>query len=149
MSVTDPILVQWAFTILVALGLLGGIGLGIKAILDRRSLQAKAGSDDASAASVVAAAARELIDPLRRELAQERAEHAEEIALERKKVAAMRRETEAALNDVTTLRATLRRALEEVEKYKTRNLELERELERLKEAQALNNPGLDSGGGTP
>lgn len=124
-----------ALAIVVGLGLLGGIGLGIKALLDRKGLQAtaratnsKAEAETATAASILTAAARELIDPLRQELAQERAEHADEIDEEHKRVASLRRDTEAAQHDVRVLRAALRRALEEVERHKRRVLELEREL---------------------
>lgn len=130
--ILDP---SFALALTVGLGLLGGIGLGVKAVMDRKGLQAaaratnaKAETDAASAASILTSAARELIDPLRQELAQERMEHAGEIEEERKKVQALRRELNAALADLTSLRAVMRRALDEVEWYKTRNVELEREL---------------------
>ena len=114
------------------LGLLGGIGLAIKAVIERNSLNAKAGSDNASASAIVAEAARELIDPLRRELAQERAEHSEEIEDERKRVAHVRKELDAAINDVTALRAALRRALQEVEMANAKIRALEEENRLLK-----------------
>jgi exonuclease VII large subunit len=132
-------------SLLVALGLLGGIGMGLKAILERRNLKAKAGTDDASAAAIVAAAARELVDPLRQELAQERKEHAEEIEVERIKVNAvhakldiLRKELNQAQQEVHELRVTLRRSLEETSRYKTRTLELERELRQCQEFKQLN-----------
>ena len=52
-----------ALTIVVGLGLLGAIGKAIKAVLDRRGLTARAVSDEATATSVLTAAARELVDP--------------------------------------------------------------------------------------
>lgn len=119
----------FALPIVVGLGLLGGIGLGVKAFLERRGLRARAGSDDASAASIVAAAARELIDPLRLELAHERAEHAGEIEDERAKVAQVRRELDAAMVDVARLRVMLADALDTVSQYRIRVQQLERELE--------------------
>jgi small-conductance mechanosensitive channel len=134
-------------TVITGLGLLGGIGLGVKAVIERRNLSAsakathsKAGTDDATAASIVAAAARELIDPLRAELAKERAEHADEVEEERKKVARVRSELDAALRDVETLRATLRKALKEREESEERVRELQLELFRLQEFILLN-PG--------
>jgi hypothetical protein len=115
--------------VLAALGLLGGIGYGIKAFLERRILRAKAGSDDASAASIVAAAARELIDPLRAELALERAQHSGEIEAERRKVALFQRELDTALADVARLRGMLREALDDAASQRRRTLAVERELE--------------------
>lgn len=149
---------------LAGLGLLGGIGLGIKAFLERRTLsataeatRAKGGNDDATAASIVAAAARELIDPLRRELATERAENIEEVRRERQMVRLLQDELDKASQDVSTLRATLRRAMSEVQETKALIAEkdrqillYEREIARLKEAARLNrDDGLASGPHTP
>lgn len=112
-----------------SLGLLGGLGYAIKAVLDRRGLSAKARSDDASAASVVASAARELIDPLRAELAREREDHAVELERERIKhalqleeeqhrVEEVRHELDGALLDVQHLREEVTTALAEVARSK-------------------------------
>jgi Skp family chaperone for outer membrane proteins len=143
--------------IIAALGLLGGIGLGLKAVIERRALRARAGSDDASAAVAVAQAARELIDPLRQELAQERKDHAEEIELERIKVDAvhakldiLRKDLNRAQQDVHDLRVTLRRSLEETRKYKERNVALERELRQCREFKQLNDaPQVDTDADLP
>jgi hypothetical protein len=77
---------------MVAVGLAGGIGLGVKAFYERRQLSARADSDGASATAVITAAARELVDPLRRELQAQRAEHLEQLAAERAKYAILRAE---------------------------------------------------------
>lgn len=98
---------ELAVYVVAGLGLLGGIGLGVKAILERNTLKARATHDDASATAIVTAAARELIDPLRKELAAERDEHAREVQMEREKVAAVRDELEAALAEAKELRGEL------------------------------------------
>jgi predicted RNase H-like nuclease (RuvC/YqgF family) len=158
-------------TILSALGLLGGIGLGIKAILERRTLNAtakatsaKAGSEDANAASIVAAAARELIDPLRQELATERAENAVEVERERAKVRQLQEELDKATTDVAALRSTVRHLMEEVDDAQVKIIKLdqtilekdreivrlEKEIARYREARFLNDlDGLDFGKDTP
>lgn len=134
-------------TILVAMGLFSGAGYGLKALLERRALRSKAGSDDATAAAVVSAAARELIDPLRQELRKEREEHAEEMAQERhkhaqemleertrhavdmeeqrRKVEYVRTELDAALADINLIREELTRALREIEVSKAELREAE------------------------
>lgn len=94
-------------SLVVGAGLLGGIGMGIKAWLERGQLQANADALRANADSIVAAAARELLDPLRKELAQERLDHVGEIEIERKKVADVRRELDAAVTEVQALRVEL------------------------------------------
>lgn len=147
-------------TVLAGLGLLGGVGLGIKAILERRTLNAtakastsKAGSDDATAASIVAAAARELIDPLRQELATERAENAIDVQRERDKVHLLQAELDTAARDAAALRSSLNQAMAQVDDLQARLVareerivELEREIARYTEARNLNNDnGLDYG----
>jgi chromosome segregation ATPase len=132
--------------ILSALGLLGGIGLGVKALVERRTLNAtakaahsKAGNDDATAASIVAAAARELIDPLRQELATERRENAEDVERERAKVRELQEELSKATADVNALRLTVHTLMHEVDVAQVKILqkdeqimELEREIAVLK-----------------
>jgi response regulator RpfG family c-di-GMP phosphodiesterase len=124
--------------ILGALGLLGGVGLGIKAFYERNLLRAKAGADDANAAAVVVAAARELVDPLRRELSLERQQHELELSaamerhtmeleLERRKALEVRAELQAAMQDVGRLRTELNAALEELSVTRIRLRELEEE----------------------
>lgn len=151
--------------VLSGLGLLGGIGMGVKAVLERRTLNAtakathsKAGNDDATAASIVAAAARELIDPLRRELATERAEGMVELQKERDKVRLLQKELDDALDDTMGLRIEIRRMAEEIAQVKDALLEkdkhiirLEMEIARYREARALNQDGdgLASGPHTP
>lgn len=102
-SLANP---AFALSVIVALGLLGGIGLGAKAILERRVLASRAESDGASATAVITAAARELVDPLRKELAKERSEHLEELAGERAKYAILRAEI---MSDLELARDTAQR----------------------------------------
>ena len=111
--------------VLTALGLLGGIGIGINAVIQRRSL-------GANATAVVTAAARELVDPLRKELATERADHAKEIELERGRVRELHNEVEAlrldlsaAREETRALRKELSDAWSEISKYQRRIQELE------------------------
>lgn len=147
---------QFGLALVVGLGLLGGIGYGIKAFLDRRGLKARAGSDDATAASIVAAAARELIDPLRQELATERAEnsaemarlkrqHAEDLADERAKVERVRVELDEALKDVRRLRNEVTVALLEVQQYKSMSAAKEEQVRALTEENALLRAQLGQG----
>ena len=96
-------------TIIGSLGLLGGIGLGVKAFVERQVLKARAGAEDASATAVVTAAARELIDPLRKELALERNEHAGEIE-------ALRKQTKALNDDLTEVHEHVRQLRTELSK---------------------------------
>ena len=123
-------------TLLVASGLLGGIGYAIKALADRKATRAKANSDDASATSVVVAAARELVDPLRKELQQERESHSREIEEERRRVAHVREELDLAMDDVHRLRNELTLALAEVARSKAIIRALEDENLRLRESQS-------------
>lgn len=132
------------FSILAGSALLSGIGLGVKAWYERRTLHAQAGNDEANATTVLVAAARELVDPLRKELAAERAEHAEELARgraehardieeERVKVAQVRKELDQALSDLQHLREELASALSEISQVKAINRALEAENTRLRE----------------
>jgi chromosome segregation ATPase len=107
----------------------GTIVAVVNAVAQRR----KVGAD---ATAVVTAAARELVDPLRKELAQERADNADEVAEERRKVAAMREEASAALEEARALRTELHEARLEADRLrrereadKARIRELERALE--------------------
>lgn len=118
--------------ILVALGLLSGIGLGVKAWYERRQLAATAASADATATAVVTAAARELVDPLRRELAQERADHAGELDEERSKVAALRRELQEAWEEARALRAELASLRRDSDSLRTENARFRAELHQLR-----------------
>lgn len=167
----STLLTTTLLAVLSGLGLLGGIGLGIKALIERRTLnatakatQSKAGNDDATAASIVAAAARELIDPLRRELATERQESAQDLERERVKVQKLQDALDGALDDTAGLRIEVRRMTDEISRVKDRLLEkdqqiiekdhyiiqLEIEIARLKEARALNEGGgLASGPHAP
>lgn len=103
------------FNIVVALGLLGGLGAGVKAVLDRIALRAKANVDNASATEVVTRAARELIDPLRKELAAERAEHAEELAEQRKEKEALRKYHADQVEEERRAALAIKRQLEDVQ----------------------------------
>ena len=96
-----------AVWIVGGLGLLGAIGSGYKAWADRNSIRAKANLDDTSATVALAAAAREMLDPLRKELAQERADHASDLQVERAKVAQVRAELDACAAQARDLRNEL------------------------------------------
>jgi TolA-binding protein len=104
-----------ALSLIVGVGLLGGIGLGIKAWYERRQLAAVANSTEATATAVLVAAARELVDPLREELASERAAHAKEAEAERRKLIEVRKQLDSALDDCHHLRRELRKARGEIE----------------------------------
>lgn len=87
--------------VIIAALLSGGVLVEVfKALSQRR----KVGAD---ATAVVIAAARELVDPLRKELATEREEHAREVEKERAKVALVRAELTAALDEAKYLRNEL------------------------------------------
>lgn len=128
----DNGLVSLLFAILSGTALLSGIGLGVKAWYERRTLHAQAGNDEANATTVLVAAARELVDPLRKELAAERASHAQEIEEERIKVAHVRNELDRALVDLHHLRTELEAALTEITQVKAMNRALEEENLRLR-----------------
>jgi chromosome segregation ATPase len=106
--------------------LLSALGLGavlnsvIKAVSEKR----KIGAD---ATSVLTAAARELVEPLRRELQTERAEreeehtkHLRELAHEKREAKAVRRELDRALEDCRLLRRDLQAAQAELEELRAR-----------------------------
>ena len=97
-------------------------GGAITALLTTLGQRRKVGAD---ATAVVTAAARELVDPLRRELAAERRDHAAEIELERKKVKEVRRELEAAMREAKALRRELADARAENDRYRKRIADLE------------------------
>jgi chromosome segregation ATPase len=126
--------VQVAVAILAALGLLGGIGSGIKAWLDRSSIRSKSNLDDTTATINLAAAAREMLDPLRKELAQERAEHSAELEAERVKVRQVRAELASALEEAKELRGELAMARVEADELR-RDRERYREKDRLQAAR--------------
>jgi hypothetical protein len=100
--------------VIVGIGLLGGIGYGVKAWYERKQLRANASSIDATATAVIVAAARELVDPLRAELAKERAEHAEEAEAERVKLVEVRAQLRNAIDDCNALRRDLAGAQSEI-----------------------------------
>ena len=111
-------------------------GGALAAIATTVGQRRKVGAD---ATAVVTAAARELVDPLRQELATERREHAAEIEGERTKVLEFRRELAQALEDARALRAELTRvraeldhAWREIDAQKKRNRELEQQLRKLR-----------------
>lgn len=114
-------------TILAALGFGGALVAVINAVFQRR----KVGAD---ATAVVTAAARELVDPLRRELANERAEHAREVDVERAKVAEVREELRQALTEARSLRNELAMARVEADALR-RDREAYRAKDRAQQAQ--------------
>lgn len=109
-----------ALVVVIAAALGGGTFASVIASISQRR---KVGAD---ATSVVTAAARELVDPLRRELANERAEHSREVDMERRKVAEVRVELAAALEEAQQLRGELAMARVEAD-------ELRREREEYRE----------------
>jgi hypothetical protein len=115
----------------IALAIAAALGTGtivavINAISQRRKVGADANKADADATTMVIAAARELVDPLRRELALEREQHSRELALERRRVGEVRDELDAALRDAQALRGELAMARIEAD-------ELRREREQYRE----------------
>lgn len=112
-------------TIVVGLGLLGAIGAAIKAVLDRRGLTARAVSDEATATSVLTAAARELVDPLRKELALEREQHSKEIAELRRQAKAILSDLSECRDEARELRADLTKTRRENTRLRARVVELE------------------------
>lgn len=112
-------------TIVVGLGLLGAIGAAIKAVLDRRGLTARAVSDEATATSVLTAAARELVDPLRKELALEREQHSKEIAELRRQAKAILSDLSECRDEARGLRADLTKTRRENTRLRARVVELE------------------------
>jgi len=115
---------DFALSVIVALGLLGGIGYGIKAWYERKLLRATASGTDATATAVIVAAARELVDPLRAELATERRERAMEAEADRRKLAEVRVELENAIRDAQELRQELVKMRQEVMRLQARLNEL-------------------------
>ena len=112
-------------TIVVGLGLLGAIGAAIKAVLDRRGLTARAVSDEATATSVLTAAARELVDPLRKELALEREQHSKEIAELRRQAKAILSDLSECRDEARELRADLTKTRRESAGLRARVVELQ------------------------
>ncbi len=112
-------------TIVVGLGLLGAIGAAIKAVLDRRGLTARAVSNEATATSVLTAAARELVDPLRKELALEREQHSKEIAELRRQAKAILSDLSECRDEARELRADLTKTRRENTRLRARVVELE------------------------
>lgn len=121
----------------------GAIGYIVKALLERRALavnalanQTNAQASDASATAVVIAAARELVDPLRKELALERQEHSAAVAAERNKLRQMRDELQSALDESRALRVELNQMRQEMDRmedtYRRRITALEAELAKAK-----------------
>jgi septal ring factor EnvC (AmiA/AmiB activator) len=88
-----------------------GFGATIVALINAFAQRRKVGADTsktgADATAVVTAAARELVDPLRKELANERAAHSAEVDMERKKVAEVRTELQAMTEEAKALRKEL------------------------------------------
>lgn len=107
---------------------LSGLALGyiINALVQLWKLRKEAPTAEASATAVVVAAARELVDPLRAELAQERKDHAEGVAVERRKVAEVRLELDAVREELVEVRADLAKTREDFR-------EMHNELSRVRE----------------
>jgi hypothetical protein len=122
-----------ALSIIVGLGLLGGIGYGFKAWFERKQLRASATSTEATATAVLLAAARELVDPLRVELATDRQRHAEELEVERRKLIEVRVQLDQALHDCHELRHELHAAREEMARLQAENLTYRQRLAEIEE----------------
>ncbi len=117
--------------VIAAVGLPTVIGLAVKAFYERRMIAAQAANSDASATAVVTAAARELVDPLRQELAEVRAEAREGVIVERKRLKEVQAELQQALNEARDLRVELSKMRVELDElhqendmYRRRNREL-------------------------
>lgn len=110
-----------AAAFLAALGFGGALVAVINAVFQRR----KVGAD---ATAVVTAAARELVDPLRKELAHERATHAAEVDLERRKVAEVRSELLAMTEEAKQLRFELGEVRRELDRAWAQIAEQRRQL---------------------
>lgn len=104
--------------LIVTVVLAAGGAAALKAFFERKG----AGAD---ATAVVTAAARELVDPLRRELAEERRSHAAEIQEERENARALHEELKACRIEVRELRDEVRAAWKENEKLRRRVIDLE------------------------
>jgi hypothetical protein len=114
-TISDPVLAA----IIGAFGVV--IGYIIKALAERSSLasnssaaqmtaaanQTSAEAANAEATAAVVAAARELVEPLRRELVAERAEHAATAERERSKLTEVHTSLQAALEEAGRLRTEL------------------------------------------
>ena len=98
---------ELGYLIVGATGLVAALASGFKAWYDRNAVRSKSNLDDTTATINLAAAAREMLDPLRKELAQERRDHSEEIEAERVKVRQVRAELEACANEARELRNEL------------------------------------------
>lgn len=96
----------------------GGIGLIIKAIMDRRSVNAKANLDDTSAAVALTTAATGLLEPLRQQIADERKEHAKAREADRAEVAELHMELEACKREAHELRKELAMARVEADELR-------------------------------
>lgn len=106
----------------------GGLGAAVAAVIYALVQRRKVGAD---ATAVVTAAARELVDPLRKELALERAEHAAEIEIERKKVHEIRGMLDDAMGDVRELRKELTLTRLEMNDLRTENARYKRRIREL------------------
>lgn len=110
----------------LAVILLGGgtVGLIVKAVVDWRG----------TATGSLTAAARELVDPLRKELAAVRAEHAEERKHDQEEIKAVRAELAACKREAQELRGELAMARVEADDLR-RDREQYREKDRLNRAR--------------
>lgn len=115
--------------LIAALGLGGAIAAAVNAIVQRRRI-------GADTTAVITAAARELVDPLRKELATERAEHAAELDLGRRRLEQMREELASAMDEARALRSELAAARSEADalrrenaRYRLRVAELEQQVD--------------------
>lgn len=121
---------EWA----VVVALVTAVGTIAKALSDRRAVRAKATLDDSSATVAVTAAARELVDPLRKELAKVREEAAADLEAERKKVHELRDELEECTAEAARLRGELAMARVEADELR-RDREQYRERDRQQSAE--------------
>lgn len=118
--------------VLASLGIGAAIVEAIRAIAQRH----KIGAD---AVAVVSAAARELVEPLRKELAQERLEHSAEIDVERRRVAEVRTELTAALDEAKHLRGELALARVEADELRRDREQYRAQVRRLEHQLAQRN----------
>jgi chromosome segregation ATPase len=124
-------------TIAAMVGLPAIVGLVVKAVIERKQITANAANTDATATATVIAAARELVDPLRKELREVREEAYEGVRVERAKVAELRAELQGANQEVRELRTALAEVRAELSRCHKANVEYRARIAQLEGDKAL------------
>jgi chromosome segregation ATPase len=117
---------------LLSAGSLGAVTVAsINAVFQRKKIGAQANKLGYDAAIAVTEAARELIAPLRSELANERTANAAEVDMERQKVSIVRRELALMMQETKDLRNELRLARAEADQLRQENADYKRQVQEL------------------